>query len=643
MATTFAAILVLLSPGGVAAQRSAPATAVDAGATTAARGPQRAATALADDALDAGIGAETGPRTDAGPRADGGALLDAGASLDADGGVRPDGGALAVEVDGGSPTDGGASPEELPSDDDIFETAPAPEPPRLRRPPLPTASVAVPPPVPTLALPPSMPPPAPSEPLEEAPVRFMDRTVFVVRGPRGGRTPEQRARAAVQVLEAAAQEATEVAEVRVDLNGDMAVIYVGQSPLIQLGLADAEAAGDASVSIHADTVASRVRDMLAREHSRSRAAQLVFSVSLVVFSGLIALALFRKLGELVKRVRGWIADHPDRLPAIVVGGIEILRPAAFKGALSVSLGVLRVLAQVGVIYTWLIFSFSLFEATASMRERLTGFVLAPVSALVGRVAGSVPVMVIATFAALVVLVLLRFVGLFFGSIAREETKVGWLPPDLAMPTGVLVRTAIAVGALVFAAPLVTGVEEGAMSRAGLVVLVAMGLAATPILSSAAVGVAVVYGRRMRLGDMVEVGGRLGRVREISLLEVRIEDEDGCPVRVPHLLSLVHPTRVLGKHPLVVIELSTAPDADLARVQEILARAATGIGGRARVALVGIDVEGAHFRATMVSEDRNARGRWLSAAAAALSAGGVALGRPPERRRPGRATTRGDAP
>ncbi|EYF07747.1 mechanosensitive ion channel domain-containing protein [Chondromyces apiculatus] len=645
-------------PPAASAQGQGPQGASDAGPSTDARAPRPA---RLPERLPAGSAdPDAGTRSDAGTRADAQALTDAGALADA--GTRTDAGAVedagatpndagAAEQDGGAagqdggPGDGGAgaADAEVSGGDllgDEYETEP--EPPRSRRPSLPAASAAVPPPVPTLALPPPFPPAASAEPQEEAPIRFMDRTVFVVRGPRGGRTPEQRARAAVQVLERAAQE-PEIPEVRVDISGDVAVIYVGQSPLIQLGPSDALAAGDASLGVHADTVASKVRDTLARERSRSQAAQLVFSVSLVVFSGLIALALLRKVGELVKRVRGWIADHPDKLPAIVLGGIEIVRPAAFKGALSVSLGVLRVLAQIGVIYTWLIFSFSLFEATASVRERLTGFVLAPVSALVGRLAVSVPVLVIAIFAALVVLLVLRFVGLFFGSVAREETKVGWLPADLAAPTGVLVRMAIVVGALVFGAPLVTGVSEGSLARTGMVMLVMLGLAAVPVLASAATGVAVVYGRKMRLGDMVEVGGRAGRVRELSLLEVRLEDEDGCPVRVPHLLSLVHPTRLLGRHPLMVIALSVSPSADLARTQEILARAAGSVSGRARVNLVGLDEGGAHFRVTLVSEDRDARGRWLAGAALALAAAGISLGRPPEGKRSGRSAAPGEVP
>ena len=601
---TAALVAALAAPGGAAAQRRppSPAGAADAGAADAGRRPTDA-------------GAATPAPTSAPTTAPASPPADAGPPPPADAGAPP-------------PSDAGE-----PSDAAVPELPPPPRP--ARRPTAPKANAAAEPapPEPAPVTGPTT-PPQQVETQAEAPVRLLDRTVFVIRVPRGSQSTDARARAAARVLERAAQEA-QIPEVRVDERDDVAVVYVGESPLVQLGPEDAEAAGDASLGVHAATVASRVRDTLAREQSRSRAAKAVFSVSILVFSGLIAVLLLRKLGEIVSRMRAWLDEHPERLPALRLGGIEVLRPAAFKGALSVALGAARVLAQIGVAITWCVFSLSLFDATQGLSQRLTGYVLAPISALVGRMASSVPVLAIALVAMLAVLLLVRFVGLFFGSVARGETAIGWLPADLAAPTGVLVRGGIVVAALVFAAPLVTGVEEGALARAGVVVLVSLGLSATPVLASAAVGVAVVYGRRVKVGEMVELGGRAGRVREISLLEVRLDDEDGCHLRVPHLLTLVHPTRILGKHPLVAIEISVAPGADLARAREILVSAAAGLGSRARASMVGLDDGGAHFRATMHSDTRDARGRWLAGVAAALAAASIPLGRPPARVAPSR--------
>jgi small-conductance mechanosensitive channel len=512
----------------------------------------------------------------------------------------------------------------------------------VRLPPPPPARVAprpapsAPPPAPSAppadqgeARPPD-PPPPPAPPVAEQPearVELLGRTVFSLRVNRGSLSPQERAREAAKVLERAAHEKT-VPEVRIDERTGVAIIYVGESPLVHLGPEDAAAAGDTTVAVHAAGIAATVRDVLAKEHSRSRLATSVFSFSLLVFSGLIALLLLRKVGELVGRARAWVAEHPERLPALHVRGIEMLRPAASQGALSVALGAAGLLARIGIAYIWILFALSLFESTSGYSEKLTGLVLAPVSELMGRIARSVPVLVLATVATLAVFVLARFVGLFFGSVGRGETSLGWLPSDLAVVTGVLVRFGILVAALLLAAPLITGTDEGALTRVGFVVLASTGLASTPLIASAACGLAVIYGRRLRVGDIADVGGRSGRVRELTLIEARLEDEDGCVVRVPHLLSLFHPTRVRGRPPLVAVEISVDPSADLDRVRELLIKTGSGLGSRARASLVALDEGGAHFRATMACDGDDVRSRWLTAVAQALAAAGIPLGRAP---------------
>src|SRR5690606_16388017 len=99
----------------------------------------------------------------------------------------------------------------------------------------------------------------------------------------------------------------------------------------------------------------------------------------------------------------------------------------------------------------------------------------------GRVATSLPVVVLVVIAGLAVAILLRVVGLFFEGLAEGTTSVAWLPPDLARPTSALLRTGMVVLALVFVAPVVTGDPDGALARSGLVALVALGVAGVPLL------------------------------------------------------------------------------------------------------------------------------------------------------------------
>jgi small-conductance mechanosensitive channel len=201
------------------------------------------------------------------------------------------------------------------------------------------------------------------------------------------------------------------------------------------------------------------------------------------------------------------------------------------------------IARVAVVYVWVVYALSKFDATRGYTQRLTGLVLTPLSDLLARIAVGLPVLVVLVIAGFAVFVLVRFVGLFFSSVGRRENVVAWIPTDLVPPVSSLVRFGIVVGALLFIAPLITGSTEGVLARSGWVVVLALGLAATPVLANGLVGTMVLFGRRLRAGQNVEIGQYRGRITLIGLLELCLEDDDGTEIRIPHLYTLFRPMRI----------------------------------------------------------------------------------------------------
>jgi small-conductance mechanosensitive channel len=457
-------------------------------------------------------------------------------------------------------------------------------------------------------------------------VRLHEKVVFSLHAARSGQSPQERAAAASHALESVLDD-PEQPLAHIEEQPGSAVLYVGKTPVATLSAEDAAAAaGDVTLHVYAAAVAAKVDDALRAERKRSAIATSVFSLSLLVFSGLLAFLLFRRVGDLSGRARTWVREHPDRLPALKLGAIEVVRPVAVRGAVSIALALAHRLAQFAILYSWLIFALSRFEATRDYTDRLAGFVLVPLSALIGRIGAALPLIVVATIAAVALGVAVRFVGLFFGGVARGETNITWLPRDLAGPTSVLVRAGMVLISIVLAAPLITGTDDGALSRAGVVALVAIGLACTPVLACAAAGLPAVFLRRLRPGDFVEAGGRAGVVRDVTLLELVLEDAVGCEVRVPQLLGLWHPTRVLGSAALATIEVAVDPHERPARVEETLVGAAVATCERARVDLVSLDADGARWRVSGVPKHGKGAASLADAVAQAIADQGIALGR-----------------
>jgi hypothetical protein len=66
------------------------------------------------------------------------------------------------------------------------------------------------------------------------------------------------------------------------------------------------------------------------------------------------------------------------------------------------------------------------------------------------------------------------------------------------------------------------------------------------------------------------------------------------MRVPYLLTLVRPIRVLGPYRLTTLEIAVDAKADQTRVREILTTAQKGKHGAPRIRLMGFDAEGARY-------------------------------------------------
>jgi len=481
------------------------------------------------------------------------------------------------------------------------------------------------PPLTAAAAEPVEPPPPQPAPVPAFSVKLADDAVFSLRAGLGGKTPEQRAREASAQLKRA-YDGEQTSDVTIVRRGDVALLSVGRTFIVELSEEEAKLAGASSLEVYAASTASAIREELVSDHKRAAIANSAFSFSLLVFFGLIAFYLIRKLGEFAQRARDWFEARNDKDLSLRFQGIELVRPPMVRSAGVLGLSTLKWLAQFGVAYTWLVLVLSLFESTRDYTQKLTGFVLAPLSQLMARLATSLPLLVVAALAALAVFVLVRFVGLFFASVARGETPLGWLPNDLAAPTSVLLRAGIVLSALVFLAPIVTGDNDGVLGRVGAISLVAIGLSSSPVLASATVGAIWLYGRRLRVGEYVELGAYRGRVSEVNLLELRLIVTDRTELRVPHLLTLVRPLRVLGARPRLTLDVYVHASSSVTEVRSLLATVAGRVGAEPSVEIVSADADAIRFRVAATCESLDARTAFHIAALDALSSSGITLGR-----------------
>jgi small-conductance mechanosensitive channel len=419
---------------------------------------------------------------------------------------------------------------------------------------------------------------------ETAPVLVGDNAVFTFSAPLREQSAKQRAAFANRELQTIIK-AVEPGPLKQRPEGGGIVIYFGDRPVLTLTQADATATGEESLQVYADGLSVRLAEAVRAERQRAKVATRVFSASLVVFFALIAMFLVRRLGELGEKARRWAEERGDTL-ALRILQFELLRPEMAQSAAVVSITLATWVARVSVVYTWLAIALSLFEETRGYTGRLANWVISPISDLASRVASTLPVLVVAFIATIATWIVVRFVGVLFTSVARRETQLAWVPPDLAMPTSILLRTAIVIAALVVVFPVVTGDQNSALARSGILALLALGLASVPILASAAVGAVYLFGHRIPVGQYVQVGDLRGRVQQVTFLELRIHSEHE-EIRVPSLYLLRSPLIVIGSTPRYRVTLVIDSERPIAELTAQLVEIANRAGSEAAANLTSI--------------------------------------------------------
>jgi small-conductance mechanosensitive channel len=222
--------------------------------------------------------------------------------------------------------------------------------------------------------------------------------------------------------------------------------------------------------------------------------------------------------------------------------VEVTSAGFLRGAVPLVLRLGRFLAWIAVGYAWLLFAATLSERTRPLGERLVRAVAEPAGETLGALGRAIPVGLALALGVAAVAVALRATRLWFEALARGDATSPWVSRSHARTTGALIRGALVVLALL-AAPGLLGLREEGVGRLGLAALLALGLGATPIAATFLLGVLAVYGGSVRPGDLAEVAGRRGRVVDVTLREIVLEDAEGGRVHVSHLLSLLHPVRV----------------------------------------------------------------------------------------------------
>lgn len=322
--------------------------------------------------------------------------------------------------------------------------------------------------------------------------------------------------------------------------------------------------------------------------------------SLILVAALIGWALARQFEKRLPEsfIATWQADEWKHflIPLVALIGVLVARPvvATWHSTHLLNLAVPLLLSMFSIQLCFF-FLRSLFKPGAGLRaiERVVswgiwGLVALHIAGYLDRfIAGldaigfSVGKQHISLYTALlgIVTVIVTLVGAL--SLARlienRLQATDRLEPNLRVALSKIVRSLLLVLAILVALPLV-GIDITVLSVFGGALGVGLGLGLQKIASNYVSGFTLLLENSVRIGDMVEVGGRYGQVTQIATRYTLLRDLDGTETVLPNETMITSPVvnhSLTDKDNRIFLPVQVAYGTDLAKARELMLVAARG--------------------------------------------------------------------
>ncbi len=370
-----------------------------------------------------------------------------------------------------------------------------------------------------------------------APVMVDGEELFRVRGVSAFPAQERAAAISRAIRDAARDAAVDPGAVRME-SADLGIrIMAGSRRIMAVVDADAEPEG-----IHARELATVYTQLIARALSAYRQARTPAALReawVAAVVGLVVLALgltavfwiWRRLHALLeKRLRRRVQDLETK-------SFRLVDAERIWSGVRVLVNLARVLAVLALVYVFLHVVLARFPSTRGIAVRLGDYAIGPLRTMGWAFLVYIPNLVFLLVLFVVVRALLRITKLFFDSVEHGTIAVAAFEPEWAGPTYRLVRLLILAFTAVVAYPFLPGSGTAAFQGVSLFLGLVLSLGSGSAVSNIVAGYALTYRRAFRVGDVIGIGDRIGRVLATRLQVTHLRTAKNEELIVPNATIL----------------------------------------------------------------------------------------------------------
>ena len=412
-----------------------------------------------------------------------------------------------------------------------------------------------------------------------AEVLFDGKTLFEVRERILSFSPEDRARAITERLEALTKDQwLRVEEIKANDFDEGAAISYGQQIIMTITDRDARVAGSSRLSL-AQENAQKIRNAIKEKQARFSFRSILFGVLFTIISTAVLIAIlilfkwiFPKIYEIVRSWKG------TRVRSIVIQAFEALSADRIIGMIITCVKGVRVFLTIVLFYFYIPLVFSFFPWTQGYAGTLFGYLAYPFKAVGSAILDYLPNLFYLAVIAVVTHYTVKLIRIVFNEIDRGNLVLPGFYQDWAMPTFKIVRFLFIMFALVMAFPYLPGSESPAFKGVSIFLGVLFSLGSTSAVANVVAGVILNYTRAFSIGDRVRIGDVEGDITYKTLLVTHIRTIKNVEITLPNstvLSGAILNFSTAAKDSALILHTSVTIgyDAPWRRIHELLISAA----------------------------------------------------------------------
>jgi small-conductance mechanosensitive channel len=444
------------------------------------------------------------------------------------------------------------------------------------------ALAAAPPP----SLRPAIAPAAESVAVEHADLEFANRPIATFRASLGAANPAERAQGALRKIEEIARSGA-AAEVTTQAIPEGVLVSAGSRAVFTITPGDSDALFGETPEELASIAAARLREALAEAREMRRPGAILSAVIQTVVATLLFLLAVRLILAVRKRLLARASRLvPETSRGLVVAGFSLVRGRQLASWTRWSISAISWAVGLLLVYPWLTFVLTRYPYSRPWGEALGGYVVETLRGLGIGALHAVPGLFAVALVFLVARFIVRTLDGFFASVEAGEIQLGWLPAETAMPTRRLAVALVWVLALVVAYPRFPGSSTDAFKGISVFLGIMISLGSAGFVNQVMSGLALMYSRALRPGDVVKIGDHVGRVLQLGTFSTKLTTYRGEEVTIPNAVVIGSPTRnysslARATGPVLHTEVTIGYDAPWRQVHAMLLRAAERTPGLRR--------------------------------------------------------------